>query len=197
VWGLLSYFASVEQEAFATLAQIEAQLRQVESRDDLPSSLMDQLHQITQTLGAGRARGYAQLYLGHGHYRKGHYAGALAGYRQALAQADQGSVLWPLAALGVGYALEAGGDLKGAQDAYQRVIDAKASGFVVEAYIGKGRAAEGSRDLEGAIAAYVAVLEKFPQHAEALGIADKVATLKVHVEGSPGHSGKGNGEMRK
>ncbi|MBI3328224.1 MAG: tetratricopeptide repeat protein, partial [Nitrospinae bacterium] len=186
VWGLLYYFDRVAQEAFAILFQAESGVRNVESGNDLPPALVDRLQQVGQTLGAGRARGYAQLYLGHIYYRKGDYAAALASYRQALAQVGQPSVLWSLAALGVAYALEASGDLKGAQDAYQRVIDANPAGFVTEAYVGKGRAAEGGNDLETAIAVYSAVIEKFPLQAETLGIADKVAALKARVERSMG-----------
>lgn len=179
VWGLLYYLERNEQRAFATLFQVNAQLGNVESGTDSSPILVDQLKQITQTLGAGRARGFAQLYLGHIHYREGDYTAAVAAYRQALTQVDHASVIWPLAALGVAYALEGSGDLKEAQGAYQHVIDANPSGFVIEAYVGKARAAEDANDLETAIAAYSAVIEKFPLQAEALEIADKVAVLKA------------------
>ncbi len=177
-WGIVAYFDGIEKEAFAALSQIEAQLRTVEGKGDAPLVFVDQLRQIAQRFGAGEARGYAQLDMGHVYYRKGDYPAALAAYQQTLAQAKHESVLWPLAALGVGYALEGAGDLREAQEAYQRLINANAAGFVVEGYMGKARAAEGRNDLESAIAAYSAVAEKFPVRAEALGIAEKVAALK-------------------
>ena len=177
--GLQYYFSRIEQGAFTTLSLVESRLHSVEDGNALPPALMDQLQQIQYTLGAGRARGYAQLYLGHIHYRQEDYAAAIADYRGTLAHVDQSSILWPLAALGTAYALEASGDLKGAQDAYQRVINANPVGFVGEAFVGKGRAAERGGDLETAIAAYSAVLEKFPLQAEILGIADRVAALKA------------------
>jgi tetratricopeptide (TPR) repeat protein len=80
--------------------------------------------------------------------------------------------------LGTAYALEANGEFKQAQAAYQRVIDAKPMGFAVEAYLGKGRAAEQDYDVDGALSAYAVVVEQFPLRAEALGLADKVEALK-------------------
>ena len=179
VWGLMYYFDRAQEEAFAALFPIEAHLRAVETSDATPLIFVDQLRQIAQRFGAGEARGYAHLYLGHVYYRKGDDPAALAAYQQALVQAKHERILWPLATLGVGYTLEAAGDLKGAQEAYQRVIDANSAGFVLEAYMGKGRAAEGRNDLESAIAIYSEVAAKFPLQAEARGIAEKVAALKA------------------
>jgi tetratricopeptide (TPR) repeat protein len=87
-----------------------------------------------------------------------------------------------LAALGIGYAREAAGQLEQAQAAYQRLIDAKSAGFVLEAYLGKGRVAEGANHIDQAIAAYTAVLEQFPARAEGLGMAEKVEALKGRQE---------------
>jgi tetratricopeptide (TPR) repeat protein len=179
MWAGLAYMRGIEHDAFASLAQIETQLRA--ARDDGPVSpgLVDQLQSITQRRGAGEASDYAWLYLGQVHYRQREYPAAVTAYQQALARADPDKLLWPLAALGVGYALEAAGDLEQAQAAYQRVIDAKSAGFGLDAYLGKGRVAEGSNDLDQAIAAYTAVIEHFPARAEGLGMAEKVEALKA------------------
>ena len=178
-WALLAYARGIEQEAFASLWHIERQLRGPSDAGAIPATAVARLQQITQQFGAGDARGYAWLYLGHLHYRQADYAAAATAYQHAVAQVQPTSLLWPLASLGVAYALEAGGDSKQAQDAYQRVIDAKPMGFVLEAYLGKGRTAEQSHDVETAIAAYSAVVEQFPMRAGALDLADKVEALKV------------------
>jgi tetratricopeptide (TPR) repeat protein len=179
VWGLLAYVRGIEREAFASLWQIEGQLRSAADADVVPPAAVERLQLIAHQFGAGEARAYAWLYLGHAHYRRGDYPAAATAYRQAMAQVQPISLLWPLAALGTAYALEAGGDFKQAQEAYQRVIDGKPAGFVVEAYLGKGRAAEQSHEVDTALAAYSAVLEQFPARAVALGLADKVETLKA------------------
>ena len=178
-WGLLAYSRGIEQDAFGNLSQIEAQIRATADSGSVPAELIERLQQLTQRFGAGEARGYAWLYLGHVYARKGDLATAAAAYQQALAQAKPSSLLWPLAVLGAGYAFEAAGDLKQAQKAYQRVIDAKTTGFVVEAYLGKARVAEAGHDLDTAIAAYAAVVEKFPARAEALGLVEKLEALKA------------------
>jgi hypothetical protein len=59
------------------------------------------------------------------------------------------------------------------------VIDAKPVGLIMEAYLGKGRAAEQSHDVDTSVAAYSALIEQFPARAGALGLADKVETLKA------------------
>jgi tetratricopeptide (TPR) repeat protein len=179
VWGLLAYVRGIEREAFASLWHIEAQFRSASEADAVPSASAERLQQIAHQFGAGEARGYAWLYLGHVHYRQGDYAAAVTAYRQAVAQGQPISLLWSLASLGTAYALEASGDLKQAQDAYQRVIDAKPVGFVVEAYLGKGRVAERSHDVDTTVAAYVAVIEQSPARAGALGLADKVEALRA------------------
>jgi tetratricopeptide (TPR) repeat protein len=179
VWILLAYIGGIEQEAFASLWQIETQLRSASDGSTIPAGAAERLQQIAQQLGAGDARGYAWLYLGHLRYRQADYAAAVAAYQQAVAQVRPTSLLWPLASLGMAYALEAGGDSRQAQDAYQRVIDARPIGLVLEGYLGKGRAAEQSHDVETTIAAYSAVIEQFPARAGALGLADKVEALKV------------------
>jgi tetratricopeptide (TPR) repeat protein len=179
VWGLLAYVRGIEREAFASLWQIEGQLRGAADADVIPPAAVERLQLIAHQFGAGEARAYAWLYLGHIHYRRGDYTAAATAYRQVVAQVQPISLLWSLASLGTAYALEAGGDFKQAQDAYQRVIDVKPAGFVVEAYLGKGRAAEQSHDVDAAVAAYAAVLEQFPARAVALGLADKVETLKA------------------
>jgi cytochrome c-type biogenesis protein CcmH/NrfG len=179
VWGLLMYLRGIEQDAFASLWQIEAQIRATADSDSVPPELSERLQQIAQRYGAGEARGYAWLYLGHIYFRKGDFATASAAYRQALAQAKPTSLLRALAALGTAYTFEAAGDLKQAQEAYQRVIDAKIAGFVLAAYLGKARVAEASHDLDTAIATYAAVVEKFPTRAEALGLVEKLEALKA------------------
>lgn len=179
VWGLLVYLDRTEQEALATLSQIEAQLRRNEGAEEVAPTLVEQLQQIPGRFGAGEARGHAWLYLGHVAYRKGDYPAALVAYRQAQAHGKAGSVLGALASLGVGYTLEASGDFLEAQKIYQQVIDASQTGFLAEAYLGKARAAEGSQDLTGAITAYSTVMERFPQYGEALGISEKVRELKA------------------
>jgi tetratricopeptide (TPR) repeat protein len=179
VWGLVAYVRSIEREAFASLWQIEGQLRSAADAEVVPPAAIERLQLIAHQFGAGEARGYAWLYLGHVHYRRGDYIAAATAYQQAMAQVQPLSLLWPLAALGTAYALEAGGDFKQAQEVYQRVIDGKPAGFVVEAYLGKGRAAEQSHEVDTALAAYSAVLEQFPARAVALGLADKVETLKA------------------
>jgi tetratricopeptide (TPR) repeat protein len=180
VWVLLAYIRGLEQEAFANLWPIERQLRSASDGSAIPAEAGERLQQIAQQFGAGEARGYAWLYLGHLRYRQVDYTAAAAAYQQAMTQVQPTSVLWPLASLGLAYALEAGGDSRQAQDAYQRVIDARPVGFIQEAYLGKGRAAEQSHDVETAVAAYSAILEQFPAQAGALGLADKVETLKAH-----------------
>jgi TolA-binding protein len=80
--------------------------------------------------------------------------------------------------MGSAYALEASQEFKAAQEAYQRVIDAKPMGFLPEAYLGKARMAEQSQDRETALATYTAVIEQFPGRAEGLNLADKVEALK-------------------
>jgi len=182
VWAGLAYVRGIQQDAFASLARIEAQLRTAEGNDPVPPALIDQLQSITQRSGAGEARDYAWLYLGHAYYRLRDYTAAVAAYQHALARANPNTLLWPLAALGVGYAFEAAGNLEQAQAAYQRLIDAKSAGFVIEAYLGKGRVAEGNNHLDQAIAAYAAVIEHFPARAEGLGIAEKVEALKARQE---------------
>ena len=179
VWGGLAYVHGIEQDSFASLAQIETQFRTAGDNNSVSPELVDQLQAITQRFGAGEARDYAWLYLGHVHYRLRDYAAAGNAYQQALAQTDPNTLLWPLAALGVGYALEAAGNLEQAQAAYQRVIDAKSAGFILEAYLGKGRVAEGNNNRDQAIAAYTAVIEHFPAHAESLGIAEKIEALQA------------------
>ena len=178
-WALLAYVRGIEQEAFASLWHIERQLRDTSDAGAIPAGAAERLQQITQQFGAGEARGYAWLYLGHLRYRQADYAAAVTAYQQAVAQLRPTSLLWPLASLGIAYALEAGGDFRQAQDAYQRVIDVRPLGFVLEAYLGKGRAAEQNHDVEAAIAAYSAVIEQFPVQAGALGLADKVEALKA------------------
>ena len=179
-WALLAYVRGIEQEAFASLWHIERQLHGTSDAGAIPATVAERLQQITQQFGAGEARGYAWLYLGHLRYHQADYATAVTAYQQAVAQVQPTSLLWPLASLGIAYALEAGGDSRQALDAYQRVIDAKPMGFVLEAYLGKGRAAEENHDVETAIAAYSAVIEQFPIQAGALGLADKAEALKAH-----------------
>jgi tetratricopeptide (TPR) repeat protein len=179
VWGLLAYVRGIEQDAFASLWHIEGQFRNAGDTDVIPPASIERLQQITHQFGAGDARGYAWLYLGHVRYRQGDYATAVAAYQQAVAQVQPPTLLWSLAALGTAYALEANGDFRQAQDAYQRVIDTKPAALVMEAYLGKGRAAEQSHEVETAIAAYAAVIEQFPARAGALDLADKVEALKA------------------
>ena len=179
VWGLLAYVRGIEQEAFASLWHVERQLRGASDADAIAPASIERLQQIAHQFGAGDARGYAWLYLGHVRYRQADYAAAVTAYQQAVAQVQPTSLLWSLASLGVAYALEASGDFRQAQDAYQRVIDAGPAGLVMEAYLGKGRAAEQSQDLETAVAAYSAVIEQFPARAGALSLADKVEALKA------------------
>jgi tetratricopeptide (TPR) repeat protein len=179
IWGLLVYVRGTEQEAFARLWHIEAQLRSAGETDAVPPAAIERLQQITQQFGAGNARGYAWLYLGHARYRQGDYAAATTAYQQAMAQVQPADLLWSLASLGTAYALEASGELKLAQDAYQRVIDAKPAGLIMEAYLGKGRTAELSHDAETTIVAYSAVIEQFPTRAGALGLVDRVEALKA------------------
>jgi tetratricopeptide (TPR) repeat protein len=178
-WGLFAYFRGVEREAFASLWRIEAQLRQAMDASAIPATAVEHLQQIARQFGAGEARGYAWLYLGHVHYRQGDYNSAASAYSQAVAQTQPGNLLWTLASLGTAYTVEARGEFKQAQEAYQRVIDAKPMGFLMEAYLGKGRAAEQNHDTDTALAAYAAVVEQFPSRAETLGIADKVEALKA------------------
>lgn len=179
IWGLLAYVRGIEQDAFANLWHVEAQLRSAGDTDVIPPASIERLQQITHQFGAGDARSYAWLYLGHVHYRQRDYADAVAAYQQAVAQVQPPTLLWSLATLGTAYALEANGDFSQAQDVYQRVIDTKPAGIVMEAYVGKGRAAEQSHDVETAVAAYAAVIDQFPARAEALGLADKVEALKA------------------
>jgi tetratricopeptide (TPR) repeat protein len=179
VWGTLAYVQGREQRAFATLSHIEAQLRATEDGQTVPAALVDQLEQMTRQWGVGEARGYAWLYLGHSHYREGDYAAAVTAYRQAAASTTPTRLLWPLAALGLGYALETSGDWQGAQEAYQLVIDTQQAGFLVEAYLGKGRVAEHNHDLDEAIAAYSTVVERYPAYAQTLGVADKIEALRA------------------
>jgi tetratricopeptide (TPR) repeat protein len=180
MWGLFAYVRGIEREAFANLGHIETQLRGVSDVDAVLPALAERLQQIAQQFGAGEAQGYAWLYLGHVRYRQREYPAALTAYQQAVAQGQSAGLCWSLASLGTAYALEASGDFRQAQDAYQRVIDAKPMGLVVEAYLGKGRVAEQSQDVGTTITAYSAVIEQFPAQAEALGLADKVETLKAH-----------------
>ncbi|HSF32077.1 MAG TPA: tetratricopeptide repeat protein [Candidatus Tectomicrobia bacterium] len=179
VWGLLAYVRGIERGAFASLWHIEAQLRSASDGDAVPPASAEHLQQIARQFGAGEARGYAWLYLGHVRYRQGDYAAAVTAYQQAVAQGQPISLLWSLASLGTAYALEASGDFKQAQDAYQRVIEANPVGFVVEAYLGKGRVAEQSHDVDTTIAAYAAIIDQFPARAGALGLADKLEALRA------------------
>jgi tetratricopeptide (TPR) repeat protein len=179
VWGLLAYVRGIEREAFANLWHIEGQLRGASDADAVLPASAERLQQIAHQFGAGEARGYAWLYVGHVRYRQGDFGAAVTAYQQAAAHGQSTSLLWSLASLGMAYALEASGDFRQAQDAYQRVIDAKPVGFVVEAYLGKGRAAEQSHDVDTSVAAYSALIEQFPARAGALGLADKVETLKA------------------
>jgi tetratricopeptide (TPR) repeat protein len=180
MWGLFAYVRGIEREAFANLWHIEAQFRGGSDVDAVLPSLAERLQQITQQFGTGEAKDYAWLYLGHVRYRQGDYAAAVTAYQQAVARGQSTGLCWSLASLGTAYALEASGDFRQAQDAYQRVIDAKPMGLVVEAFLGKGRAAEQSHDIDTTVAAYSAVIEQFPARAEALGLADKVEALKGH-----------------
>jgi tetratricopeptide (TPR) repeat protein len=179
VWILLAYVRGIERDAFADLWRIEAQLRSASEANTIPPALVEHLQQIAHQFGAGEARDYAWLYLGHVRYRQGDYAAAVAAYQQAVARVQPASLLWSLASLGTAYALEASGDFRQAQDAYQRVIDAKPAGFIMEAYLGKGRAAEQSHDVDTVIAVYSVVMEQFPARAGALGLADKLETLRA------------------
>jgi len=180
VWALLAYVHGIEREAFTNLWHLERQLRSAADGSVIPAAAAERLQQIAQQFGAGEARGYARLYLGHIHYKQTDYAAAVAAYQHVVAQVQPTSLLWPLASLGMAYALEAGGDSQQAQDAYQRVIDARPMGFMLEAYLGKGRTAEQSHDVETTIAAYSAVIEQFPAQAGARGLADKIEALKTH-----------------
>lgn len=179
VSGLRVYVRGAERDAFASLWQIEGQLRSAVDADAVPPAAVERLQQIAHQFGAGGARGYAWLYLGHAQYRRGDYPAAVSAYQQAMAQRQPADVLWSLAALGTAYAFEASGDFDQALDAYQRVIDAKPAGLLMEAYLGKGRVAEQRHDVETTIAAYSAVIEQFPAHAGALDLADKVEALKA------------------
>ena len=179
VWGLLLYLRGTEQDAFASLWHIEGQLRSAGDTATASPASIERLQQITQQFGAGDARGYAWLYLGHARYRQQDYPAAMAAYQQAMAQMQPTDIVWSLASLGTAYALEASGEFRQAQDAYQRVIDAKPLGLIMEAYLGKGRTAELSHDVETTIVAYSTVIEQFPARAGALGLADRVETLKA------------------
>jgi tetratricopeptide (TPR) repeat protein len=172
------YVRGLEREALVGVAQIGARLRAAGAQE-LPADLLAQLQRIAGQWGAGAARGYAWLYLGHAHYRRGDYAAAAAAYRQAQARATSTQVLWSLATLGLGYASEAAGDAPTAQQIYRSLIDAKQAGVRLEAYLGQGRLAERTDDLEAAIAAYTAVVEQFPAYAQAFGIGDKLEALKA------------------
>jgi tetratricopeptide (TPR) repeat protein len=178
VWGLVAYFRATERDAFATLWQIEGQLRGVTDAHAVPAAPVEHLQQIAHQFGAGEARGYAWLYLGHVDYRKGEYGAAATAYLRAAAEAQPTSLLWTLASLGTAYALEASEEFKQAQAAYQRVIDAKPMGFLMEAYLGKARAAEQDHDVDTALTTYAAVIDQFPSGAETLNLIDKVETLK-------------------
>jgi tetratricopeptide (TPR) repeat protein len=180
VWGLLAYVRGIERDAFSGLWHIEGQLRTASDANTIPPALAERLHQIAHQFGAGEARSYAWLYLGHVRYRQGDYVAAVTAYQQAVAQVQPPSLLWSLASLGTAYALEASGDFRQAQEAYQRLIDAKPAGFIMEAYLGKGRAAEQRHDVDTVIAVYSAVMEQFPARAGALGLADKVEVLRAH-----------------
>jgi len=168
----------IERDAFASLWQVEGQLRSATDANAVPAASVKRLQQIAHQFGAGEARGYAWLYWGHVHYRQSDYGAAATAYSQAAARAQPNNLVWTLASLGRAYALEAGGAFEQAQEAYQRLIDAKPMGFLVEAYLGKGRVAEQSHDIETALTTYTAVVEQFPARAEAMGIVDKVEALK-------------------
>src|SRR5262245_32717318 len=71
VWGLLAYARGIEQEAFASLWHIEGQLRSAADTDVVSPASIERLQQIVHQFGAGEARGYAWLYLGHMRYRQG------------------------------------------------------------------------------------------------------------------------------
>ena len=178
VWGLVAYFHGIERDALASLWPIEAQLRNATEAQAVPATSVERLQQIAHQFGAGQARGYAWLYLGHIYYRQGDYGTAATTYARAAAEAQPASLLWTLASLGTAYAMEASGEFKQAQTAYQRVIDAKPMGFVIEAYLGKGRAAEQDHDVDTALSAYAAIIDQFPSRAEGLGLVDKVEALK-------------------
>ena len=178
-WGLLAYVRGTEQDAFASLWHIEGQLRNIGDGDAVPLASIERLQQMTHQFGAGEARGYAWLYLGHARYRQEDYPAALIAYQQAMAQGQPTDLSWSLASLGTAYALEASGEFRQAHDAYQRVIDAKPAGLTMEAYLGKGRTAELSHDVETTIVAYSAVIEQFPERAGALGLTDRVEDLKA------------------
>jgi tetratricopeptide (TPR) repeat protein len=178
-WGLLAYVHSLERAAFVSLWQSETQLRGAADTGGVPPDVRERLQQITQQFGAGRARGYAWHDLGQVHYRQGDYPAAVVAYQHAMAEVRPSDLLWSLSALGVAYALEASGEFKQAQEAYQRVIDAKPVGLSMEAYLGKGRTAEQRQEVETAIGAYAAVLDRFPARAGALGLQDKIEVLKA------------------
>ena len=108
--------------------------------------------------------------------RKGASSERLAAVTASVQPAN---LLWTLASVGTAYALEAGGEFKQAQEAYQRVIDAKPMGFLLEAYLGKARPAEQGHEVDTALTAYAVVVEQFPARAEAMGIVDKVEALKA------------------
>jgi tetratricopeptide (TPR) repeat protein len=177
-WGLLTYLHGVEQAAFRSIWQVEAQLRNAADGAVVPTASVERLQEITHQFGAGGARGYAWLYLGHVHYRQGDYRAAVTAYEQSAALSQAPALLWSIASMGSAYALEASQEFKAAQEAYQRVVDAKPMGFLLEAYLGKARTAEQSQDRETALAAYTAAIEQFPGRAEGLNLADKVEALK-------------------
>lgn len=177
-WGVLTYAHRIERDAFASIWQVETQLRSTTDANVIPTASVERLQQIAQQFGVGEARGYAWLYLGHVHYRQGDYKAAAAAYQQSAAQAQPTSLLWTIASMGSAYALEAGQEFKLAQEAYQRVINVKPMGFLLEAYLGKGRAAEQGQDIDTALAAYTTAIEQFPARAEGLGLTDKVEALK-------------------
>jgi tetratricopeptide (TPR) repeat protein len=179
VWGTLAYLQGREQRAFVTLSDIEAQLRASDDGQMVPAGLVDQLEQLTRQWGLGEARGYAWLYLGQSHYRQGDYAAAVTAYQEAQAAARPTRLLWSLATLGLGYALETSEDWQGAQQAYQHIIDTQQPGFLAEAYLGKGRVAEHNRDVDEAIAAYSTVVERYPAYAQTFGVADRIEALKT------------------
>lgn len=159
VFGTLSYIRWQETKAARDLWPNMNRAREALQAPNVTDSV--QLEQIEQSLSAHvnmhpdtRAALFATYYLGSIAYRRGDYDRSAAQFRSAIAGGkEQGSVMDFLLREGLAQALEAKGDLDGAQKAYAEAVAFARGELRTQAWMGQARtlAIQGRNDEAAAV----------------------------------------------